>query len=183
MKIQTLIFSLVINCVSSLSFNIAINQSAIAQTSSQIRKMRAVGVPVVLPSYIPNGFRLTNFKIGSPSDHAYETTYKGPNNCEISVTGADGGWGATGPVREWTVNTQLYGKVILEEWDGSNTTYTGPNYFMAGVLPNPNESEKGKGGVIKGFPKAGYLFVFSCDHSVFSRQTATRILQSARLVK
>lgn len=187
MKIQTRIVTLVMSCVSGLAFNIAINQSAIAQTATQRQKLKAVGIPVVMPTYVPSGFRLTNFKIDITTSRdnpqgiqsSYDATYKGPNNCEIGVSGANGGWGAPGPVREWTVNTQLFGKVILEEWDGSVAIPPVPNYLIAGILPNPDSTR----GVIKGFPLAGYIFSFSCRNSVFSHQTASRILQSARIVK
>lgn len=183
MNIQTLVAALVISCISSLPINTAINQSAAAQTAAQIRQLKAVGIPVVMPTEVPRGFKLTDFKVNittSPSNPEgiqsnYDATYKGSNSCEIGVNGANGGWGAPGPVRQWEVNTSLLGKIILEEWEG----YEGPNYLISMVLP---DFDSGRG-VIPGFPKAGYIFRFSCENSLFSPQQASQILKSMRIVQ
>ena len=50
MKIKTRIVTLVIGCVSSLSLSTAMNQSAVAQTAAEKKKLKAVGLPLVLPS-------------------------------------------------------------------------------------------------------------------------------------
>ena len=174
MKIQTLIFLLVMSCVSSLSFNIAINQSVIAQTANQIRKMRAVGVPVVLPSNLPAGFRHTNFTDlslgpGYVAGPGYEVLYDGPNNCSFSVGGSFVVRGGNDPVRTWTVNTPILEKVIIEELLDS---YQRPNFLSATAS-----------GMVLGFPKAQYEFAFACKYSIFSPQQASQILKSVRIVK
>lgn len=99
MKIQTLVFTLVMSCVSSLSLNVSMNQSAVAQTATQTQKLKALGLPLALPSYQPSGYRLTKFEIFQykPSDsplyqadeplknYQYRAIYEGPNSCSISV--------------------------------------------------------------------------------------------------
>ena len=183
MRIQNLVVTLAISCVSTLSINTTIEQSAIAQTAYQIRQLRAVGIPIVMPTDVPRGFQLTDFQVDiktSPSNPEgiqsnYEATYKGPNSCEMGVNGANGGWGAIDPARQWEVNTPLFGKIILEEYE----RYQGPNYFLSAALPDFNSGR----GVLPGFPKAGYIFSFSCENSVFSPQQASQILKSMQIVQ
>ena len=180
MKNQILAVTLVISCICNLSIDTETNQNAVAQTASQIRLLRDCGIPTVLPSYIPPGFKLTNFQVEAckPRLAHYDATYKGSNNCSFNVSGANGGWGANGPVRQWDVITPLFGKILLEEYDGSERIPPVP-YLTAGVIP---DSESGRG-VIPGFPKAGYIFSFSCKYGVFSPQQASQILKSVRIVK
>jgi hypothetical protein len=188
MKIQNLIVTLLINtCVSSLLLNTAINQSANAQTADQIRKMSAAGAPIILPSYVPSGFQLTKFTIAveplRPNhihNNVYSATFKGPNNCQFSVSGESyPQWGAPGPVRQWTFNTTLFGQVILEEWDGTEFTPPVPNYLSSQVPADPRLGS----GLPKDFPHAGYDFDFRCKYSVFNYQQASRIMKSVRIVK
>lgn len=179
MKKQTIAVTFVISCICNIILDGATNEKAIAQTVSQIQLLRNCGIPTVLPSYIPPGFKLTSFIVDACRNRFdnYNATYTGSNNCNFTVNGANGGWGAPGPVRQWKFNTQLFGKVILEEWDGSASG--NPNYLSAAVLPN---SRSGKV-VIPGFPEAGYVFNFSCKFSVFSPQQAAEIIKSVRIVK
>jgi|688.fasta_scaffold414651_2 hypothetical protein len=166
MKIKPLIIA----CLAGLLLNTAISQNTVAQTASQIKKMRAVGIPVILPSYIPPGYKLTSFKIDFSDGHSYEAMYEGPNNCGFGINGSDSSIGGDDPIRLWTVNTELFGKLSLQELSNSNGKR--PNFFQAMASP---EFPK--------YPKAGYTFAFGCEYSVFSRQQAEQILKSAHIVK
>lgn len=180
MKNQILAVTLVISCICNLSIDTETNQNAVAQTASQIRLLRDCGIPTVLPSYIPPGFKLTNFQVEAckPRLAHYDATYKGSNNCSFNVLGANGGWGAFGPVRQWDVITPLFGKIILEE-HSSEIIPPNPNNLRASVIPDSKSGIV----VIPGFPKAGYTFSFSCKYSVFSHQQASQILKSVQIVK
>ena len=115
---------------------------------------------MVLPSYTSPGFRFTSFEmhLGDPRGglrgSRYTTIYDGSNTCEISVNGSTGGWGAPDPVRQWTISTNLFGKVILEEYSGSISRPPYQNYLISSVIPG----DDGRGPfAYKGFPKAGYI--------------------------
>jgi hypothetical protein len=174
MKIKPLI----ITCLAGLLLNIVISQNTVAQTANQIKKMRAVGIPVVLPSYIPTGYKLTSFKIINYSyddlyKGSYKAIYKGKNSCEISALGGDGGFGGGGSIRQWIVKTELFGRVILEE----SGDYKGQNFLNVLIIPPSRNRE------FIHFPKAGYEFEFQCKYSTFSYKTAIKILKSLRVVK
>ena len=84
MRIQNLVVTLVISFVSGLSFNITINQGAVAQTAGQIRQLTNKGVPVVLPDYLPLGFQSIGFEAHLSDDgNSYIQEYKGLNNGKL----------------------------------------------------------------------------------------------------
>ena len=178
MRLQNLFIVLTISCTSGLLANVVTRQSATAQTASQIKQSLSFGVPVVMPNPVPFGFRLTSFKVDAYSrSQGYKANYQGPNACEFSVSGSNGGWGAPGPVRQWVIDTKLLGKVILEEWSSGN----GPNYLNAAVIPGSNGNQGPLAS--KGFPRAGYVFNFSCKNTVFPYQKASQILKSVQISK
>lgn len=179
-----------------LLINTVINQSAIAhnpkqhplirQQVSQIRRLRnKAGIPLVMPTYIPRGFRLTEFvvNIDDNGEHgSYDALYKGPNNCQIGVNGADGGWGAGQSITQKIVNTMLLGKLILETeleiatWKPTNSLFT-----LATPQYGDQPFSKPKYSPIKSFPKAGYIFDFKCQNKMFNLKEASKILQSLQL--
>lgn len=156
----------------------SLQASSVAQVAQALSHR---GVPLVMPTFVPQGFRLTHFQTEGldesvPSRYiGYDATYQGPNNCEIDIGGSNGGWGAPGPVRQWIVNTPLFGEIILEEWEW----HQGPNYLNAAALPDV-DSERG---VLPDFPNAGYVFNFSCRYSVFSPQQAAQVLMSMQIFR
>lgn len=106
----------------------------------------------------------------------YEAVFRGPNRCEFNVRGSNGGWGAPGPIRQWTFRSPLLGPVTLEEWEGSmNTRSGGANYLNAMVLPDDGKP------VLPPYPKAGYVFNFSCFGKLFSPESAKRIIMGINL--
>lgn len=160
--------------ISSSLTDLATNQKVLGQTIDEIRQLKAAGIPVVLPSYLPSGFRLSKWEVSLSQPYTYWGTYKGPNNCEISFQGAnEHNWGAPTPIRQWVVNTKLFGKVILEEWSRSDEIPPKPNYFSF----DPSHP------ALKDFPRAAFIFTFECERSVFSLQEALQILQSMQFVK
>jgi hypothetical protein len=182
MKSLNFKFISIVAAMSTLLLSMTMGSSVTAQTAEQIRKMRAGGAPVVLPSYVPQGFRLTNFKIDVKSvkppdiyNNNYEAIFKGSNNCQFEITGeSHPQWGGEGPVHQWIVNTNLFGKITLEESDGSYAN--SPNYLIA-------QAGAGEPKSVPGFPNAGYTFNFSCRNSVFNYKTAIEIIKSLRVVK
>lgn len=150
---------------------------AIAQTAVEVRQMREVGVPVVMPQYVPNGFRLTFFRttLYGRGMNSYAATYEGPNSCAFDITGADGGWGAGGvTVRKWIINTKLFGKIVLEglSFDSSSN----PTYLYVEILHHRLNRKP-----LKNYPNAGYLASFNCRNRLFSPQEANKIIHSFRL--
>lgn len=128
MKIKTLATIFLISLVNSFFLNPLINQRVLAQTSDEIRRLKEVGVPVIMPTYMPSGFWLVDSKFvineQGPEEKNniyqgtgwYEVVYKGPNNSCYKILGTDAGMG-DGPtlIRQWAVNNNHIGKVILEE--------------------------------------------------------------------
>jgi hypothetical protein len=155
----------------------------------KIRRLRTLrnnqGVPLILSTYIPLGFQLTNFETFieySKDDNGYdygryETTYKGSNSCKISIIGANGQWGDGPTTTQRIVDTRLFGKLTLES---RTNEFTSTTALSAEVIPNPEVDRS----VIKGFPqfpKAGYVFDFQCPYQLFNVQEASQILQSLEI--
>lgn len=133
------------------------------------------GVALVMPGYMPPGFKLASFRQDPcPGVMAgYEAVFKGPNRCQFSIAGSNGGWGAPGPLREWRFRSPLLGPIVLEEWDGSMLKT--PNYLNASAIPT------GGAPVLAAYPRAGYVFNFSCQDNVFSPDMAKRIIIGAKI--
>lgn len=202
MNIKKLLIVLVISYIGILLINnltgqyalahnpqqLATSQNAIAHNPQQhplvrkhvpqIRRIRKVkrGLPLVMPTYIPHRFRLTDFSVNVKSmDSSYTAIYKGPNACEVVVTGGVAGWGASPSDRRKIVNTDLFGKVVLEA--SLSIENFQPIGLIAGVIPN---SEK-RYSPIKSFPNAGYIFYFECENKLFSIKEASKILESMQM--
>lgn len=143
--------------------------NAIGQTAEQVRQMTDAGVPVMLPSYVPKGFRQINFEFdiidgtsmidGTSRKYGeYKAIYRGPNNFCYDIEGSNHPLGAgERKIRQWVINHKSFGKVILEEaifngissWLQANiflappTTRYGANYFFYSPL-NSNQSNCNK---------------------------------------
>jgi hypothetical protein len=146
-----------------------------AQTATQRQALKKCGVGLVLPSWLPPGFKMATFNLKDCSESrfpGYEMTYKGPSQCEFSLYGQNGGWGAPGPVRQWQVKTKLFGTVVLEEWEG-RLSGNDNNYLNAAATNTP---------YFKSYPKTGYVYSFSCKNKLFNINDAKRILQSSAQV-
>lgn len=113
-KISIISVPLITGCFLSLAV-----ESALAQTTNQLRQLKKVGVPVIMPTYVPRNFRLIDFKFEAYENEKYgqyKATFKGPNNSCFEIEGDNGGQGAGETViRQWIVNTRFFGKVHLEE--------------------------------------------------------------------
>ncbi len=152
-----------------LAFGINANIAS-AQTAMQKQALKKCGVALVMPSYLPPGFKITSFKLSHCPYHrhqGYDVTYKGPNQCQFSLWGSNGGWGAPGPVRTWKVKTNLFGTAILEEYEGEAG---GSNYLVASATNTP---------YFKSYPETGYIYNFKCKNKLFNVNDAKRILQSS----
>jgi hypothetical protein len=174
MKIQTLVFTLVMSCVSSLSLNTAMNQNAVAQTAAQRQQLKAVGLPLVLPSYRPSGYQPPKFKIFQykPSDgdlyqandplknYHYRVTYEGPNSCNFSV--------ATGP----GVGDQVREKVHP----------LGATVFGSNLISEVFEIEPRRISFIGNLPNRVLFFNGGCKSSKFSLEEGKKIVRSLRIV-
>ena len=146
---------------------------ASAQTATQKQALKKCGVGLVLPSYLPPGFKMSSFKLnGCPPNRfqGYDATYTGPNQCKFTFGGSNGGWGAPGPVRAWKVKTKLFGTVILEEYENEAG---GSNYLVASATDTP---------YFKSYPETGYGVGFICKNKLFNLNDAKRILQSSAQV-
>ncbi|MDE5110311.1 MAG: hypothetical protein O4753_03215 [Trichodesmium sp. St7_bin2_1] len=165
MRVKTLVATLLISCFSGALCNIVISQGVIAQTPEEIKAMSSVGVPIVLPTYLPSGFRRTYFATDLPLDkYSYNTTYQGSNNCKITIRGALGSIYGYGPfVGRWIVNTSFFGKIFLDEWSSNQNS----NYLFS---------------IVSGNNKV-YEFKFYCTNSVFSPQQASQILKSMQAIQ
>jgi hypothetical protein len=155
-----------------LAFGINTNIAS-AQTATQKQALKKCGVALVLPSYLPPGFKMTSFKLNNCPYHrhqGYQATYEGPSQCEFRLGGSNGGWGAPGPVREWQVKTKLFGTVVLEEWEGEAG---GSNVLVAGATDTP---------YFNSYPETGYVYSFECKNKLFNVNDAKRILQSSAQV-
>jgi hypothetical protein len=151
----------------------------ILPSNQEAKELKKCGVALVMPGYLPEGFKLTSFK-QDPCPRrmsGYEAVFKGPNRCEIRITGRNGGWGAPGPIRQWKFRSPLLGPVTLEEWDGSMSNRLGDaNYLNAMVLPSDGVP------VLTAYPKAGYVFNFSCYGKLFSPESAKRIIMGVKII-
>lgn len=135
------------------------------------------GVALVMPGYLPAGFQLASFRQDPcPSRMAgYQSVFKGPNRCEFIISGSNGGWGAPGPIRVWKFRSPLLGPIILQEWDGSSMLPSRANYLAAMVTPYNGVP------VLPKYPKAGYVFNFSCTNKLFSPETAKQIIMGVNI--
>lgn len=175
MKIKTLVFTLIMSCVSSLSLNVSMNQSAVAQTATQRQKLKAVGLTLVLPSYQPSGYRLTKFEIFQykPSDYdlydgsdplknyQYRAIYEGPNSCRISVVSGAG-----------------VGDYVPEKAYSLGATVLGANIFVQtlGEKPYP----------ISFIGEVRHRYIFfkgRCKNSNFNVGEGKKIVRSLRIVQ
>ncbi|MGK7931536.1 MAG: hypothetical protein AB4041_08900 [Microcystaceae cyanobacterium] len=175
MKIKTLIAALIISSVSFFSLKTLINQTVFAQTSNEIRELNNVKVPVVLPNYIPSGFRQTKFEFSIDKNNNYgdyEAIYQGPNNTcfEIWADNRPGG-GYVEAIREWEVNINVNtksGTLILKEAGNPD----GTKYLIVEDVILGNEANE-----------EGALFQFDSPTDAFqcnqvSVQEAIKILES-----
>jgi hypothetical protein len=173
MKIQTLVFTLVMSCVSSLSLNVVMNQSTVAQTASQKQKLKALGLPLVLPSYKPSGYRFTNFTTEQqPSDmdgynkndphknYNYFATYEGPNSCRF-VVGTGPGVGDKVTEKEHPLGATVFGSNLISE-----------------VF----EIEPRRISFIGNLPNRVLFFNGGCKSSKFSLEEGKKIVRSLRIV-
>jgi len=155
--------------VFAFGFNVNI---ASAQTATQKQALKNCGVALVLPSYLPPGFKMTTFKFSHCPYHrhqGYGVTYKGPNQCEVSFHGSNGGWGAADAVRTWKAKTNLLGTVIAEDYEDK----AGGSKRVAGAADTP---------YFKSDPDTEYIYSFEYKHKSFNINDAKRILQSSALV-
>ena len=58
------------------------NQRAAAQTKEQITALTDAGFRLIMPQYLPKGFRLASF---NNTKNGYEAVYRGPNNCKVTI--------------------------------------------------------------------------------------------------
>jgi hypothetical protein len=179
MRIQTLAATLAIGCASALLLDAATARSAVAQPVDPIQRLEDVGVPVVLPSYVPTGFELTQFEMDVSRFQTYNATYSSPDGCQISISGADGGWGGPSFVPVEDVSTPLFGDIPLEQLDNPRGTSADLNSLFSSAGTATGD----QWGVLPGFPNAGYLFKFSCQDSAFSIEQASQILESMQIVE
>jgi hypothetical protein len=149
------------------------SQPIINAAASQ--RMAKCGVGLVLPSYLPNGYRMSIFRERPYREHCYEAIYSGPNGCEFVISGGTGGWGSPGTIRSWAIYTNAIGRVILEEVDGSRLIPPQSNTLLAMPTPTSNQS------VIREFPRAGYILNFQCKSSLFHPASAQRIIRGLKI--
>lgn len=152
--------------VSGINANVAA-----AQTATQQQALKRCGVGLVLPGWLPPGFKMAAFKLSDCSESrfpGYEVTYKGPSQCEIELGGQNGGFGAPGWVREWKVPTKLFGTVVLAEMEGGS----GSNRLMSMIIEPP---------YFKSYPRSGYIYTFSCQNKLFNVTDAKKILEASAL--
>jgi len=151
--------------------------SEIRPSNQEAKELKKCGVALVMPGYLPEGFKLSSFKQDPCPGRmsGYDAVFKGPNRCELRIRGSNGGWGAPGPIRQWKFRSPLLGPVTLEEWDGSMSNQGGgANYLNAMVIPL-------EGPVLSAYPKAGYVFNFSCYGKLFSPESAKRIVMGVKI--
>lgn len=146
-----------------------------AQTAEEIRRLESIKLPVVIPNYIPSGFRRSEFWMEIKDTQnwmhsSYRLSYQGPNQCDFGVVGAKGGWGAPDfLVREWIVSTKLFGRVTLEQWESD--WIEPPTFLQVELINSP----------LKRYPDADYRISFSCKNHLFSPSEAIKILQSLKI--
>lgn len=159
--------------------NLAV-ESSVAQTKNQIRRLKAIKLPVVMPSYIPRGFSQVGFDVdikkadeSNPNSlhSGYSAIYAGPNQCNFTVSAAKGGFGAAeyDVVRQWIVNTKLFGQVKLEQLEYAQGD---ARTFLEVDLTIPP---------LKSYPDAGYMFQFQCKKNSFIPSEAIKIIQSLKI--
>jgi hypothetical protein len=97
-------------------------------TGAQMAQLRALPIPVVLPAYVPPGYRLVKFEAvrdvvrngqHSAPANEYSFRFRGPAGREITISVADGGFGDTGPDyssfrRPFTVDSPVIGRAKFE---------------------------------------------------------------------
>lgn len=149
--------------------------TSLAQSSLQKQEIKKCGVALVLPTYLPPGFRLARYRQDPcPGRMAgYDAEYRGPNQCRININGSNGGWGAPGPEREWLFHTKLFGQVRLEEW--SSGVPGEPNYLSAMITPHDKP-------VLPAYPEAGYIYNLSCKNRLFNPGEAMKVIRSSALI-
>lgn len=150
----------------------------IRPSNQEAKELQKCGVALVMPGYLPEGFKLSSFTQDQCPGRmsGYEAIFKGPNRCEFQIRGSNGGWGAPGPIRQWKFRSPLLGPVTLEEWNGSMSNQGGgANYLNAAVLPSDGDP------VLSAYPKAGYVFNFSCYGKLFSPESAKRIIMGVNI--
>jgi hypothetical protein len=145
---------------------------ALAQTATQKQVLKKCGVGLVLPGWLPPGFRMAQFRLENCSASrfpGYEITYKGPSQCEIRMNGQNGGFGDAGLLRrEWQVKTKLFGTVVLQELEQGSKS----NSLNAKLWDMP---------YFQFYPKTGYIYEFGCENKLFNVNDAKKVLQGSVL--
>lgn len=93
-------------------------------TNAQKASLRALGIPIVIPNYVPNTFQVakvdtTLCKAGTPQRGAcregssYAIVYRDPQNTCLVVHAIGGGVGGGAAEFEWRTQTRLLGEVLI----------------------------------------------------------------------
>lgn len=165
--------------------------AATTQNASTYKALNQCGVPVVLPSTLPAGFRQTSFDVSLCRDScrfqsipcrrapsSYSVTYKGPNRCTIIHVGMVGGmFGEGPPPRTWTTQTALFGPMtITESYDKTYLAGLSTSWDREGRQSTWNKQYH------HAFPHAQFKHEFTCVGRAFNPDTALAFLRSLRVV-
>lgn len=142
--------------------------SAAALTDKQVDRLLALRVPIAIPTYIPVGFRLEDFKAEKTQySHDYSLEYKNNRGGTFTIQSTDEGIGSVGTVRTIT---------------GRNPYFT--NELMIGYQEEDRSSIWGEWVENKrqasGVKKAQY---YSLVGSKISLQEAMKIMKSLRYLE
>lgn len=126
-----------------------ISQSTGMLNRLQIDRLKQLGIPTVVPNYLPEGFRVADVNAilctaSTPQrgpcreGSSYSIVYRDARNTCLFVNAIGGGVGGGSGEFQYEINTQLLGAVTIE----FGKSYGGPNKPAAAQLqrPQPNLS-------------------------------------------
>lgn len=128
-KISAIITTIALTCITNITINIVHHPNVLAQslstgklTRSQIQKLQSLGIKIVIPTYIPDGFQVAEVETKPcPSGQkppcrfgpTYKIVYRNANNLAFSIESASGGFGGLEPEYNLPINSPLFGNSYL----------------------------------------------------------------------
>ncbi|HXE71800.1 MAG TPA: hypothetical protein VNO81_03985 [Candidatus Nitrosotenuis sp.] len=107
---------------------------------AQVESLRALDMPVVIPTYIPEGFHLAQVQAEFDPDMAgcYQLVYQGPGESSFTVEGACGGIGDRPRGEErFAFDNPIFGRGYVECYPDPDYPVDWSSPWLAGEEPYP----------------------------------------------
>lgn len=142
-SIKPIAVALMLSSVSLFSSDRPVDSQAIALSSEQQAALKALNIPVAVPTYVPPGFIVSQIKFNFCSDSApqsgdcragssYEIIYRTQDNTCLVLDAIGGGLGGPDSEFHYPIQTDIFGEVEIRfgEIPGDGNTPTAEQLQM-----------------------------------------------------